>query len=134
MNEFDFNEKLERHKSEMKDYIDVHSCDFTTVLSSSITDIFDSKCMLIIAAKNFIDVTFDDNEVIQIVLEKAHQFFSQKQNFTDRDGEDFGHITVWETPNISIQSNQSTHPILKLVILEYLEEGHEVNNIIKILI
>ena len=85
-------------------------------------------------AKNFADITFDNTEVIQLVLEQAYHFFSQKQNFTDRDGEDFGHITVWENPDIKIQSNISTHPILKLVILEYLEEGHEVNNIIKILI
>ena len=134
MSENELIEKLDRHETEMNDYIDVHSGDFNTVLSSTITEIFDSKCMLIIAGQNFVDITFDPTNVIQIVLEQAHQNFSQKQNFTDRDGEDFGHVTVWLTPNITIQSNVGTHPIRKLVILEYLEEGHEVNNIIKILI
>ena len=134
MSDNERNEKLNRHKIEMNDYIDVHSGDFNSVLSSTITEIFDSKCMLIIAGQNFTEITFDDTEVIQSVLEKAYQNFSQKQNFTDRDGEDFGHVTVWLTPNINIQSSHGLHPIRKLVILEYLEDGHEVNNIIKILI
>ena len=127
-------QKLNQHESEMRSYIDIHSVDFDSVLYSSVIEVMGRRCMIIISSQSFDDVTFDVNEAIQTILDQTHANFGIKQNFTDIDGEDYGHITVWSQPNIKINSSQGQHQIKKLLVLEYIEPGHEVENVFKILI
>ena len=122
------------HMAEMKDYLNQHSENFNEIIHSSVSEILGRVCQVIIASRSTIDVTFDVNHVIETVLDRTHHNFGQKQNFTDFDGIDFGHVTIWNMPNIIIKSDSQSHQVVKILFLETLESGHEIENILKILI
>ena len=59
------------------------------------------------------------------VFEHAIHHFSHQQFFTDVDGYDYGVITTWEAPDMTLRGINQAHRIRWIFVLEINEQGHD---------
>ena len=125
---------IEEHRQEFESYLNYRVNEFPVILKTVQTEVFGKSCLLVIRSVEDIIQEIDENQVLDEIFEKAPDQFSFQQHFRNLDGSDFGVITTWENPNLTLDGSNSRHQIQFIMMLEPLEIGHDFDVEIYVLI
>ena len=122
------------HRAEFDDYLNDRLNNFPVVLKTVATEVFGKSCLLVLRSVEDIIQDIDENMVLDEIFEKAPDQFSYQQFFRDLDGTEFGVITTWEQPELFLDGSNSRYQIQSLLMLEIMEQGHDFDVEIYVLI
>ena len=134
MDDIENAENLEQHQNEFAEFLDFYLRENPFNIKATPVNFDGHNCFLDIQSDNQFYDDFNEQAILQHIFERAIGNFSQRQYFTDFDGVDFGLATIWENPDIAINGQAHRYQIRTLIFLEALEQGHEYDAHILILI
>ena len=116
---------VQAHREEFDQYLNTKLNNFPVLLKTTTTEVFGKSCLLTIKSLEDIIQDIDENQILDEIFEKAPEQFSVQQFFRDLNNVEFGVITTWNDPQLSLDGSNSFHTIKHIMMLETFELGHD---------